>query len=299
MAVYGYYALILLSVAMFGACFAVQDVYRSRRGAGLFISLEFSLVSSLASGLVLYAVNAFQGVFWEFTPFTLLMAALASINGFAFTFCSFTALGKINLSLYSLFSMLGGMVLPYLQGLFFYGEQPTVANSVCFALVLVALLLTVEWRSIGRGKKGSGVIYYIGVFTLNGMSGVLSKLFTSLPYEKTSATGYSLLASCVTVVIAAILLLTLGRRLGATRTNLFSLGIAATSGVVNRTANLFLLIAISAGVPNTVQYPMVTGGVMIVSTLIALFGSRKPSRRELISVGIAFLATLSLFVIPI
>jgi len=44
---------------------------------------------------------------------------------------------------------------------------------------------------------------------------------------------------------------------------------------------------------------MVTGGVMIVSTLICFIGARKPSRRELISVLLAFIGTLLLFVIPI
>ena len=36
----------------------------------------------------------------------------------------------------------------------------------------------------------------------------------------------------------------------------------------------------------------------IVSTIISLFGDKKPSKRELISLGVAFFGTLSLFVIP-
>jgi hypothetical protein len=44
---------------------------------------------------------------------------------------------------------------------------------------------------------------------------------------------------------------------------------------------------------------MVTGGVMVVSTLLCCFGERKPSKRELLSVAFAFLGTLLLFVIPV
>ena len=67
---------------------------------------------------------------------------------------------------------------------------------------------------------------------------------------------------------------------------------------MNRIANLLLLIALMH-LPASVQYPMVTGGVMIVSTAICFFGKKKPSKKELISVSLAFLGMLALFIIPI
>ena len=148
-----YYALIVLSVMMFGGCFALNDAYRQRRGSSIKISLQFSLIGSLAGFVVLILVN---GLKFEFTPFTFIMAILASLNGFAFTFCSFKALDRINLSLYSLFSMLGGMVLPFLQGILFYGEKITVAKAVCFLFITVALVLTVEK---GERKKVRFTMY--------------------------------------------------------------------------------------------------------------------------------------------
>ena len=65
---------------------------------------------------MLVIINGFR---LEFTPFTFVIALLAAINSIVFVFCSIKALDSINLSLYSLFSMLGGMVLPFLQGIFF------------------------------------------------------------------------------------------------------------------------------------------------------------------------------------
>ena len=87
--------------------------------------------------------------------------------------------------------------------------------------------------------------------------------------------------------------------MGYTKTNPIACTVAAASGTVNRLANLFLVIALASGVDNTVQYPMVTGGIMIVSTLISCFGARKPSKREIISVAFAFAAMLALFLIPV
>lgn len=286
-----YYGFIILSVVMFGGCFYLNDVYRRLRGSALKISLQFSLTSSLAGLLVLLIINGFR---FEFTWFTLIMAMLTALNGFGFTFCAFRALGSINLSLYSLFSMLGGMVLPFLQGILFYGEKITVAKVVCFVFICAALALTVE-----KGERKKGTIYYIGIFTLNGMSGVLSKIFASSLLPKTSAEGYSILGALCSVVIAAILLLLFFREKGDTPpVTLASTAVSAVGGITNRIANYVLVIALSH-VDASVQYPMVTGGVMIVSTLICFLGKNKPKVKELISVGLAFVGLLALFLIKI
>ena len=286
-----YYALIILSVVMFGGCFGLQDMYRKIKGSGIKISLEFSLVGSIVGFVILLMVNGFK---FEFTPFTLIVALLASINGFANTFCSFKALDRINLSLYSLFSMLGGMVLPFLQGIFFYGEKMTVAKAVCFLFITVALVLTVE-----KGERKKGMIYYICLFVLNGMAGVLSKFFAEAHFPKTSATGYTTLISLCSAVISAVLLLIVFRKKSESEVSSLSRTVVgAASGIINKLANLILVLAL-AHVDASVQYPMVTGGVMIVSTLICFFGGNKISKKEILSIVVAFVGVLLLFVIPI
>lgn len=287
-----YYTLILISVVMFGFMFALQDVYRKMRGSGLRISLESALIGSLAGLVVLVAINGFR---FDLTPFTLLMALLSALISLGFTFCSFRALEHINLSLFSLFSMLGGMVLPFLQGILFYREGITLAKVVCFVFICVALLMTV---TRGKGKK-SATVYYAGIFILNGMSGVITKLYTSAPFSKASAAGYSAWIAVCTAALSGLLLLMLfhGKK-GKTPFTWRAGGVCALHGIVGKIANFVLVIAL-AHVDASVQYPMVTGGTMIVSTLICFFGDRKPSKKEMLSVLLAFLGMLSLFAIPI
>ena len=74
--------------------------------------------------------------------------------------------------------------------------------------------------------------------------------------------------------------------------------VSASNGGMSRIANYLLVIAL-VHVDASLQYPAVTGGVMIVSTLICFFGNRKPNRKEILSVILAFAGTLALFVIPI
>lgn len=287
-----YYGLIILSVVMFGGCFALQDVYRARQGDHLRASLQYGIIGSAAGLVVLWITNGFA---LEFTLFTLLMALVRALVSISFTFFSFRALGVANLSVYSLFSMLGGMVLPFLQGILFYEETFTIGKLLCLLLIAAAILMTVK-----RGGGKGGFIYYVGVFLLNGMSGVIAKLFAEAPFEKTSAAGFSLLSAACTLVLSLAIFLIFYRKReeGMPPLSLSSIGVGAAGGAVNNIANFFLVIALSH-VEASVQYPMVTGGVIIVSTLLCYFGKKKPSKRELLSVALAFAAMMVLFLVPV
>lgn len=281
---------IIISVLFFGGSFLCQDVYRKMRGSTLEASMQFSFIGSMFGLIVLIIIN---GIKIEYTPFSLIMALLSTINGLGFTFLGFKALKNINLSLYSLFSMLGGMLLPFLQGILFFNERLTYPKVICVILITIALVLTVV-----KGERKRGTIYYIGIFVLNGMSGVISKIFVSAPFDKVSSAGYSILTAMCSMMISLLILLIISKRKSdGTKMTFPNIAVGAASGIANKLANFLLIIAL-AHVDSSIQYPMVTGGVMIVSTLICFFGERKPSRREILSVIIAFLGLLLLFVIP-
>ena len=291
-----YYGLILLSVAMFGGCFALSDVYRKQRGSGLIISMESAFVGSAASIVFLALFNGLQ---LAFTPFTLVMALLAALDGIAFAVFTFRALDSVNLSVFSVFSMLGGMVLPSLLGIFFYNEEFTLAKALCFLFIFIALALTVQ-----RGEGKGGLFCCFGIFILNGLSGVITKLFNELPFPRADAASYSMWGALWTVALSGALWLILffkqknQKEEGASRYTLRTFAVAAANGSLNKIANFILVLAL-VHVDASVQYPMVTGGVMVVSTLLCFFGERKPSKKELLSVVFAFLGTLFLFVIPL
>lgn len=53
--------------------------------------------------------------------------------------CSLKAPEKVNLSIYSFFTMLGGMMLPFFAGIAFYNESMTVAKAICVAFLRLCL----------------------------------------------------------------------------------------------------------------------------------------------------------------
>ena len=278
-----YYGLISAAVILFGITFFFNARYQKESGSGIGATFIFSFINSVAGLVCLLIINGFK---LEFTPFTLLMAALTAINGIVYIFCSLKAFEHINLSLYSIFAMLGGMLLPFVVGILFYNEPLTLGKGIALAVIIAALAFTVK-----PGEKKKGTIYYVGVFVLNGMSGVLSKMFQSAPYEKTNAASYSIWSALVGAIISACVIICI--RKSVKRPNIKAVSLATGFGAINKVANYMLLIALAV-LPASVQYPFVTGGTMIVSTVISLITRQKPSWRELVSVGLSFAGVLIL-----
>lgn len=281
-----YYGMVSAAVIMFGLQFFFNQKYEAECGNGKKASMMFILLSNVVGLFILLAVNGFR---MEYTHFTFIFALVAAINMLLYNICSMKALGKINLSLYSLFSMLGGMVLPFCAGVFFFDEKFTLGKVICLITVIAALLLNVK-----KGEKQNGTIYYIGIFVFNGMSGVISKFFQALPYEKTSEAAYSVWSALLTVVFASVALIFMNK--DKTKISLKSVCWSSGYGVLNKIGNLLLLVAL-AQLPASVQYPMVTGGVMIVSTLLSYFTPKKPGVREILSVILSFAGIMALILL--
>lgn len=281
------YGLLTLSTVMFGFMFWFKDIFRKNYGSGY----RATLVTSFGGGIFGFiALAVINGLKFEFSGFALIMAFLSAFNSICFTFCSLKALDKINLSLYSLFSMLGGMALPFVSGILFHGEGVTTGKLICFIAITAALCLTVK-----KDGKKSGTLYYVGVFVFNGMSGVLSKFYHAAPFEKISSAGYSMLTALISILISFVLLLVIkGEK---RKINLACVFAMAGTGILSKVANWLLLIAL-VNLPASAQYPFVTGGTMIVSTIISLFGKQKPDKKEIAAVLLAFVGVVLLVVMP-
>lgn len=282
-----YYALTAAAVIMFSLQFWFNDRFQTHCGSSARAAVLFSLGTNAAGLITLLAMNRFR---FEFTPFTLLMAVLTGLDGILFLYCSLKAFSVINLSLYSVFSMLGGMTLPFVLGIAVYGEPLTAGKMLCFVFTAAALALTVK-KDSGKG----GRLYYAGIFVLNGMSGVLAKVFQATDLPKTSPAGFSVLSAAAGALLAlAILPFVKGEKIKLTKRPLADM---AAYGAVNRTANYLLLIALEH-LPASAQYPFVTGGVMIASTLLCFLTPQKPTKKELAAVGLAFAGLILLVALP-
>ena len=281
-----YYTLVIISTILFSLQFLFTQRFQETSGTGMKPTLVFSLYKSLVIILMMLLISGFK---IQFSWFSLLMATVYAVSSMAMSYYSLKAFAVANLSVYSVFSMLGGMILPFFLGVLFFDEgDKLVFKIICCALIVVAVLLNV--KSGKQDKKA--LFYYFAVFVLNGMSGVISKLHQSSSLSPVDSSSFMLWSAVVTVVLSAAWLLIAYRQIPLVKGKniLFVTGY----GVFNGLGNLFLLIALSgeSGLPASVQYPLVTGGVMVCSTIISTIRKEKLTVREYIATFIALLASI-------
>lgn len=283
-----YYYPIIFAVIMFGVQFFCNDKYQSLCGSCVPSVMRFIAGSSFVGAIILFANNKFT---LSATPFTLIMALVTAVNAMIMIYCSTMALGRTNLSIYSLFSMLGGMTLPFIAGLVFFGEAMTIGKGICLVTVFLAMLMTVER---GRGLSGGGK-YCLGIFIFNGMSGVISTVYENSGFNKTPVGDYSVWSAVITVLLALLILLFLkGDK--KVKISAPAYGLTAAYGALNKVGNFLLLVSLMH-IDATVQYPMVTAGVMIVSTLLSYFTPKKPGFREYAALALSLLGIVMLIIL--
>lgn len=275
-----YYILLSVAVVCFAAQFLFNQKWQNEYGDTWFPALLFTLISSAIGFAATLPVNSF-GI--EYSHFSFAMATLSAINGIAYTYVSIKAFNTVNLSVYSVFAMLGGMLLPFLYGIIFSNEGITVGKTVSCLLIAASLLLTTS-----KGEKKGGFIYYALVFVLNGMSGVIAAIHQGNPNAVGSA-SFTVLTKLSSVIICIILWALTSRKLiKITKTGwLYSAGFA----ILCTFGNLLALISLKY-LPASVQYPIITGGVMAVSLIISIIRKEKVTQKNIISTIIAFAATI-------
>ena len=276
-----YYCLIAVSAVMFGLQFYFNRAFQKNEGNSIDSALIFSLLTAVGVAVIMFFIN--KGKI-EFTAFSFVMAFIASLIGIAFVYFSAFVYDRVNLSVYSLFSMLGGMILPTIYGIAFCSEDFSVRLMFCVAVIIVALFIGTELKADKKTKTYCSVI-----FVLNGLAGVVSKCHQSNAMA-TSSSNFMLVKSIITVLICISVLLIKRVKFklnNPTKSVYASMCYAFFTGIAN-----FLVLVALIHVNASVQYPMITGGTIVVSLMISIIGRETVTRKNYISAVLALMATI-------
>lgn len=275
-----YYLMITLSALIFALQFMLNDGYQKESGSGWNSSLKLSLYSSIVGFIALFAINGFK---LRVSIFSLVVGLVYSVVCILLNYSTVKSLKHANLSVYSIFSMIGGMIVPFVYGLL-CGEEFKVIRILCCILISVSVAM-----NAGKGGNSKNAFkYYMAVFILNGMVGVISKFHQSYPEYCVGSADFLMISKIITAVLSVILIALTKEKNFAVSIKAF--GYSAGSAVLNSVANLLLLIAL-LNLPASVQYPIVTGGVIVFSTMIDIVRKTKLKPKEIIAAVIAFAAS--------
>lgn len=276
------YALLTVAALLFAMQFLFNQQFRKLNGDGNDSTVIFAGYTHGISFLIMLILSGFR---LEFTWFSVLIAAIYAVVVLGYNYASLKSFATANLSVFSIYAMLGGMLLPLAYGVIFCNEKLNIFKIFCILLIGIATALSFEKST----TKGNNLKYYFGVFVLNGMVGVLSKIHQS--DHSLAVDSKSFMATVNIFVFVICLAYQLIKNKKIAMPSLKAFGSIGAHAFCNGIGNLLCLIAL-VSLPASVQFPITTGGVMVFSTIISLIRKEKPSPKTLVSTAIAFVSTV-------
>lgn len=274
--------MIIAAAVMSTLQFIFNMEYQKRCGISWTASLFFSICTSAVAAVYILVLNRFH-LEWSWFSFT--VALIGGALSIVYNYASIKAFSMANLAVYSMFAMLGSMLLPTLFGIIYRKETFTWFNLLCVLLIAIALVLSVA----GERNVKRGWVYYVLVFILEGAVGVLAILHQSNAGQCVDSQSYVVWIFLSSLVIG--IFLQLGRKKKVVIPDRKAILYAAAYAVVGSTGYLFTIIALMH-LPASVQYPVITGGTVFFSALVSVL--RKEKFRVQIFVGtvLALISTI-------
>ena len=289
-----------LAVICIAAAFVLTKAYQKRYANNAGSLLFFPIPAAVVSLLFFLCLTGFKP---GFTPFTFVMAL-----SYALAVTTYSVLGLIivrlgKLSVYMIFLMLGGMLIPFLYGIIFLNETLTAIRITGMIILIVSLFapfLRLPGKDAGQAQslsdnnapRGSQKIFIslcVCVFVLNGCVSTISKVhqinpaaldtnqflvwinFFNLVLSASAFSIYKLYEcrrkKCFKKYEASIQT----EPMAKAKTASFALALAllVTIALINCGGGMLMMTG-AKSLPASVMFPMVTGGTIVLTSLAGL-----------------------------
>lgn len=285
------YALISSAAILFSLQFLFQNNYKKIYGSGVKDGLNFQMYVSLIGAAIIFIISLIvEKKPLGFSPFTLATAFVYAVITISFSVISLKAMQTANVALFSTFAMLGGMVIPFLYGVIANGEAVNAKKIAGLTLIAAALIVS-ALKKESENKSKKAYLYYAAVFLLNGAFGAISAFHQSPAFSELAAGGYALMvyAQLFAFILSALALAAI--KGGAQKPSAKILQITSLYAAFNGVGNLFTVLALLT-IPASVQYPVITGGTIIISSAIAMISEKKFMIKYAVTALISLAATI-------
>lgn len=276
-----YYTIVCTAALLFALQFMFSEGYQKESGSSMASASKYSIYSSAFGFVILLVINGFK---FQISLFSFAVAIVYGALSVLMNYSTVKVFESGNLSLYSVFSMIGGMIIPFLYGVA-YGEKMTFMKVLCCLLITLSLIMTISKSETSK----KALKHYIIVFIVNGVICLLSKIHPSYPAICVDSGSFVMLTRLTTLLFSSVLLLLAQN--GDIGINLKSCAYCIGGAAFNGIGNLLLVIGFTY-LPASVQAPMITGGVIVFSTLIDVLRKIKIGKKAIVATIVACAATV-------
>lgn len=316
-----YYLMLFSSALIFSLQFLLTKQYQRYRGNSAAATLKLTLFAYLTIAVLFFVKLAISKgkLYVDFTPFTFLITIGIAVVAYLCVFFGVRVLEIGDMGLYSMFMMLGSLILPTVTG-FILGEEVNDRKVIGMVLMIIAILLSLE--NVDKSRLTlKALLCYVAVFVFNGMIGVFLTIHQKHPQWTAGATlnngaytidsdMYMFWYGVSAVLFSLFMLLLLGIKSKIKKPEeavkdgpvkaksrgimLFVLIIPAIYGLCNGIGDYFITLATSPGKLGTsVTFPIINGGTILFSTIIGrLLFKEKMSFKTILSLLIIICAML-------
>lgn len=283
-----YYCMVIGAALLLALDFSFSKTYQAWEGITILAGLKFNTLNGLVTAAIFFTLSGFK---MEFSAYSALLAFCMSLFAMIYSVVGFRVLKDGNMSIYSIFLMSGGMLLPYLFGVMFLNEDLTLSRTIGLTIILVAAVLS---NGIKGKLKTSFLLLCAAVFVLNGAVSILSKCHQiNTANHAVSSTMLITYTGIAKFVIGCTVFPFCRRNVeplpfSSKRTVYVVICSALVGGV-----SYMLQLTGARELPASVLYPIVSGGSIIFSALSGkLLFKEKLSVYQLVSIGLCFVGTL-------
>lgn len=253
--------------------FVLGKLYQKKAGSSLSVTLLFNIVNGIVCGLFFFSLNGFR---LNLSIYSLWMAILMSVLFFAIGVCNVLVISKGKVSIYSMFSMLGLMLMPFFYGIIFLHESLNVWKILGCIILVISLILPLFERKEGEKKNNRDFfLWCIAVFIFNGVVAIVSKTHQIHPEASGTYDFLTVMYFCSGIISFLFLLIAKIFRNKDRDTDkkyepkqillivIINVGYALVSGV-----GYLLQLLGAVELDASVLYPIVTGGTIVLSAIL-------------------------------
>ena len=267
--------------------FALTKCYQKIGSGSTYELLMFNALSGVFTAVIFFVASGFKV---HFNLFSLLMSFLGALLVFLYKMIGFKIMDKGKISIYTMFLMAGGMILPYLYGVLFLQEEITLLKIIGLVVIILSLVIS-NLEEMKLDFKM--IVMCILVFLLNGCVSIVLKAHQI--NENAVPTNDFVVVNSLFSALAGYILAFVYREKDAKNEQkksklkqiLIVLLVAVSGGVSS-----FLQLKGAENLPASVLYPVITGGTVIFTALAGrIFFKEKGSLKLNVGLALCFLGT--------
>ena len=311
---------LLTACLLFSAQFIFTKLFSKKTKGDLQSGLVNGAVIAVVMALYLMPMNGFS---YSFSRSALIWATVSGLSSVIMTFINVRAMKLGDLSIVTIYMLLGGQIIPFLYGVLWLNEELNAIKLISVVILTVALFppvieaLAAKKKNAGadNAASGGGLMFHLLCLILfigNGMVSIATKAHV-ISTDAIPDTAFTMLCASEQAVLLVLILLAFAVRnavkkkekpissvftdivkeqpVGA-KTMAALLCISVCYSVCNGVANLFSQ-SCAHTMDSSIQFPILSAAIIVLTALIGrIFFREKITAAKAISIVLSLIGVV-------